>query len=209
VPFVITSLGHVGTMLLIVPASLAVVNLAQTVTGRWGLLFGTGSIALAAVSLAFLLAVSLLDAIGSLRSVQMLVGGTDWTRGVFIWGAFGCFTMAAFALADHALPRLLRRSWSGGLLPAAQLWLAFGGATLAGLALMGGGMAEGSLRAAGTAPDAIAAGVIAYRAIALLGVGMVALAALAFLVNLFLLYTAGEVVEYVVPGQPAAAAAGH
>ncbi len=48
-----------------------------------------------------------------------------------------------------------------------------------------------------------------YRAIAFLGFGLVALAGLAFLGNLFLMYTSGERIEYLVPGQPAAAAAGH
>jgi cytochrome c oxidase cbb3-type subunit I len=209
VPFAITSLGQVATILLLVPASLAVVNLAQTISGRWSLLFAPGSAAVAAVALAFLLAVSLLDAIGSLRSVHTLVGGTDWTRGLFVWATYGTFTLAAFGFADHALPRLLRRSFRGELLGAAAMWLAFGGATIAGVALMGGGMAEGSLRAAGAAPEAIGSGVMLYRSVALAGIGLVALAALAFLLNLFLMYTAGRPAEYVVPGAAAPASAGH
>ena len=209
IPFAITSLGNVATMLLLVPAALTVINLVQTMSGRWTLLFGAGTVAFAAVALAFLLASSLLDAIGSLRSVHVLVGGTDWERGAFVWAAFGAFTFAAFALADHALPRILRRAWSGGLLAGAELWLAFGGATIAGLALMGGGMAEGSLLAQGTAPEAIIEGLLVYRAAALLGFGMVALAGLAFGVNLFLMYTAGEPAEYAVSGPTAAATAGH
>jgi cytochrome c oxidase cbb3-type subunit 1 len=210
VPFAVTSLGNVATMLLLVPAALTVVNLVQTMRGRWTLLFGPGSVAFAAVSLAFLLASSLLEAIGSLRSVHDLVGGTDWLRGAFLWAAYGTFTFAAFALADHALPRILRRAWSGGVLSGAQLWLAFGGVTVAGLALMGGGMAEGSLLAQQTPPDAIGAVLLWYRATALLGFGMVALAGLALLVNLFLMYVAGKPVEYTVPGGTStAAAAGH
>jgi cytochrome c oxidase cbb3-type subunit I len=209
VPYALTSLGHVATMLLLVPAALTVINLVQTMRGRWALLFGAGSAAFAAIALAFLLAVSLLDAIAALRSVHVLVGATDWVRGAFLWSAYGAFSFAAFALADHALPRILRRTWSGGLLSTAQLWLAFGGVTIAGLALMGGGIAEGSLMAQGTAPDAIGAGLIVYRGAALLGVGMVALAGLAFVLNLFLMYTAGEPAEYAVPGTATAAATGH
>lgn len=210
VPFAITSLGNVATMLLLVPAALTVINLVQTISGRWTSLFGAGSVAFAAVSLAFLLAASLLDAIGSLRTVHELVGRTDWERGVFLWATYGAFTFAAFALAEHALPRILRRAWGGGFLPAAQLWLAFGGATLAGLALMGGGMAEGSLMAQGTPPDAVGGVLLIYRAVAFVGFGMVALAGLAFLINLFLMYTSGEPVEYAVPNAPAATAqAGH
>ena len=48
-----------------------------------------------------------------------------------------------------------------------------------------------------------------YRAVVFLGVGMVALAGLAFLTNLFLMYTSGEPADYAVPGQSAPAAAGH
>ena len=113
---------------------------------------------------------SLLDAIASLRIVQDFVGGTDWERGAWLWATYGTFTFAAFALADHAVPRILRRAWGGGFLPAAQLWLAFGGVTLAGLALMGGGMAEGSLRAQGTAPDAAMRRCSIYHAIAFAGI---------------------------------------
>jgi len=211
IPFAITSLGNVANMLLLVPAALTVVNLVQTMPGRWSLLFGSGSVAFAAVSIAFLLAVSLLDALGSLRTVQELVARTDWERGAFLWAAYGTFTFAAFAMAEHALPRILRRAWGGGFLSSAQLWLAFGGVTLAGLALMGGGMAEGSLRAGGAAPDATSAVLLVYRGIAFVGFGLVALAALAFVLNMFLMYTSAEPAEYIVPGaSPATApAAGH
>ena len=209
IPYVITSVGIVATMLLLVPASLAVVNLAQSMQGRWTLAFGAGTAAFALVSLAFLFGASLLEAIGALRAVNLLVGGTDWERGAFLWATYGTFSFAAFALAEHALPRILRRAWGGGFLSSAQLWLTFGGVTLAGLALMGGGMAEGALLAQGTALDAVGEQLVAYRAIAFLGFGMVALAGMAFLVNLFLMYTSGERADYAIPGQSAPAAAGH
>jgi cytochrome c oxidase cbb3-type subunit I len=208
VPFVFTTLGSVATILLLVPAALTLVNLVQSMEGRWTLLLGTGSLAFAAVSLAFLLGTSLLEAIGSLRAVDAAVGGTDWERGVFAWAAYGTFSFAAFALAEHAMPRLLRRSWGAGPLASAQLWLAFGGVNLTGLSLMGGGLAEGSLRAAGTAPDAMNAALVLYRVPAFLGILLVALGALAMLGNLFLMYTSGEPVEYAIPGQAAPAGAG-
>ena len=205
VPVVITTVGSVATMLLLVPAALAVVNLVQSMEGRWTLLFGTGVIGFAAVSLSFLLGASLLEAIGALRVIDARVGGTDWERGVFLWSAFGTYSFAAFALAEHALPRLLRRSWGGGALAGGLLWLTFGGATIAGLALMGGGMAEGTLRAAQAAPDQVAVALAPYRIAAFLGFGLVALGGLAMLANLFLMYTSGDPVEYVVPGQTATA----
>ncbi|HSK93626.1 MAG TPA: cbb3-type cytochrome c oxidase subunit I [Candidatus Angelobacter sp.] len=209
VPYFVTSAGAMATMLLLLPASLAAVNLSLTMNGRWSLLFGRGTAAFAAVSVAFLLGHTLLEAIGALRSVTVAVGPTDWSLGVFLWAAYGTVTLAALALADHAIPRVMRRSWSGGPLAGATLWLAFGGAALAGMALMFGGMAEGSLLAGGAAPDAIMAGTFWYRAVAFLGIGLSALAGFALLGTLFLAYTSGEPADYVVPGQAGAAAAGH
>jgi cytochrome c oxidase cbb3-type subunit I len=208
VPYLVTVVGEVATIALVVPAALAFGNLVGTLSGRWSVLFGSGAGALAAVSLAFLLGVSMLEAIGSLRDVRAFVGPTDWTVGVFIWSAFGAFSFAAFALIDHAAPRILKRAWGEGLGSAALLWLTFAGATIAGLVLMGAGFAEGSLLAAQAPPDQVRADLLVYRAIALVAFGLVALGGLAVLVNLFLLYTVADPVEYVLPGQPATAA-GH
>lgn len=209
VPVVVTTLGSVATMLLLVPASLAVVNLVQSMHGRWSGLFGRGPLAFAAVSATFLLATALLEGIGAIGTVQARVDGTEWERGVVLWAAFGAFGLAALGLSEHALPRILRRSWGPGPLSAATLWLVFGGATLAGLALMGGGLAESSFRAAGTAPQDIDAGLLWYRMVAFLGVGLVALAGVAAVANLFLMYTSAEPADYVLPGSSATAAAGH
>jgi cbb3-type cytochrome oxidase subunit 1 len=209
VPFFVTTLGEVATMLLIVPAGLAVGNLVATMQGRWSILFGRGAGAMAAVALAFLFGASLVEAIGALRDVRMLVAGTEWGTGAFIWAAYGTFTFAAFALAEHALPRILRRAWGGGLLSSAQLWLGFGGAALAGVALMGAGLAGGSMLAQPGAGPAEDPSLIVYRVFALAAFGLVALSGLAMLANLFLMYTRAEPIAYVVPGQPAAAGAGH
>jgi cbb3-type cytochrome oxidase subunit 1 len=208
VPYLVTTLGEVATMALLVPATLAVGNLVSTLSGRWNVLFGTGAGALAAVSLAFLLGTSLLEAIGALRDVDALVGDTLWSTGLFVWGAFGTFTFAAFALAEHALPRMLRRAWDGGPLAGAQMWLAFGGATIAGVALMGGGIAEGSLLVQQPDSEALRASLLPFVGAALAGFGLVALSGLAMLVNAFLMYTGAEPVAYAVPGQTAPAA-GH
>ncbi len=208
IPFFVTSAGIVATILLLVPAALAVTNLVQTMQGRWTLVLSPGTASFAVVGLAFLFAATLLEAIGVLRAVDGVLGRTDWTRGVLLWTLFGTFSFAAFAMAEHAIPRIMRRAWGGGFLSGAQLWLGFGGATLAGLALMGGGLAEGALLSQGTPPPDIASGVFAYRAAAFMGFGMVALAGATLVLNLFLMYTSGRRADYSVPGQ-AAAAAGH
>lgn len=208
IPFFITSAGGVATILLLVPAALAVTNLALTMRGRWTLVFGPGTASFAVVGLAFLLAATLLESIGALRAVDAFLGRTDWVRGVLLWTLFGTFSFAAFAMAEHAVPRIMRRTWGGGFLSGAQLWLAFGGVAIAGLALMGGGLAEGALLSQGTPPPDIASGVLGYRAVALGGFGMAALAGVALVVNVFLMYTSGRPADYTVPGQ-AAAATGH
>lgn len=209
IPFFVTTLGSVATMMLLVPAALAVVNLVQTMHGRWSVLFGVGTAAFASVALAFLIATSLLEAIGSIHAVQLYVARTDWELGLFAWAAYGAFSLIALALVEHGMPRILRRAWGGGFLSAAQLWLIFGGATIAGMALMGAGMAEASLLAQGTSPDALVQGLLMYRATAFIGFIMLALGGLALLINLFLLYTSGQRADYVAPGHSAAAPAGH
>jgi len=209
VPYFVTTLGSVATILLLVPASLAVVNLAQSMSGRWSAVFGRGALAFAAVSATFLLATALLEAIGSLASVQARVTGTEWERGAFLWAAYGAFSLAALGLMEHATPRILRRSWGPGVLTSATLWLVFGGAAIGGVGLLGAGLAEGSLLAAGTAAEEIAAALLPYRVAGFLGFGLVALGGLSTLLNLFLIYTSGEPADYTVPGQAATAAAGH
>lgn len=209
IPFAVTTVGVMATMLLLVPAALATVNLVQTIGARASLLFGTGPAAFAAVALTFLLAVALLEGIGSLRSVDGLVAGTEWRRGLLVWAWYGAFGLAAIGFMEHALPRLLRRTWGGGLLSAAQLWAVFGGAAIGGLALMGAGLAEGSLRAQAAAPEDVTAGIVIYLAVAFLGLGLAALGGLAALINLFLAYTSASPAEYTVPGQAAPASAGH
>jgi cytochrome c oxidase cbb3-type subunit 1 len=209
VPAFLTTLGSVGTILLLVPASLAVVNLAQSMSGRWTAVFGRGALAFAAVSVAFLMATSLLEAIGALASVRAGVAGTEWERGVFLWAAFGAFGLAGLGLIEYATPRALRRSWGSGALASATLWLVFGGAAIAGVGLIGAGLAEGSLLAAGTAADEIDAALLPYRVLGFLGFGLVTVGSLTTVANLFLMYTSGQPAEYAVPGGPATAAAGH
>lgn len=208
IPYFVTSFGEVATMLLFVPAALAAGNLVATMQGRWTVLFGRGAGAMAVVAIAFLLGTSLVEAIGALRDVQTHVRGTEWPTGAFMWAAYGTFTFAAFAMAEHALPRVLRRAWGGGMLSSAQLWLGFAGATLAGLALMGAGLAGGSAAGAGGAGSDDSS-LIVFHGMALAGFGLVALAGLATLANLFLMYTSARPAAYVAPGQPAPAGAGH
>jgi cbb3-type cytochrome oxidase subunit 1 len=146
--------------------------------------------------MAFLLGSSLLEAIGALRSVQALVRGTEWGMGVWLLGMLGSATFALFALVDHAAPRVLRRDWRGGISVDAQLWSTLLGAALAGFALIGGGIAHGSLLAEAAAAEEIDATLSWFRMAAAAGLGLVALGGLAGLVSLFLMYTTARRAEY-------------
>jgi cbb3-type cytochrome oxidase subunit 1 len=209
VPFAITQLGNVATFLLVLPAFLVVANLLQTMTGRWTLILSPGTIPFAFVALVFLVATSMLEAIGALGSVRALVGGTQWVVGVRLFALLGTTTLAFLALADHAFPRLLRRDWSGTLLAEATLWATFSGAALAGLALIAGGIAQGSLLLDGATAEAIGNTLFWFRLALGAGLGLVALAALTATLNVFLMYTGARRADYVVIGEAAVAPVGH
>ena len=209
VPFAITQIGNVATFMLVLPAFLVVANLLLSLSGRWTLLLSPGTVPFALVALTFLIAASLLEAIGSLGSVRALVGSTEWGAGVRLFGLLGTVTLAFLALGDHAFPRLLRRDWGGTLLAEATLWAAFAGAALAGLALITGGVAHGSLLAQGGSPAEIEGFVFWFRLVLGAGIGLSALAAAVVALNVFLMYTSGRPAEYAVLGDALPAAAGH
>jgi len=205
VPYVITTLGNAGTMLLVAPVFLAVAALALTIHGRWTTILSTGTAAYAAIAMAFLLGTALLEAIGALRSVQGLVGGTEWPMGVWLFATLGSATFALFAVVDHAAPRVLRRDWGGTWVSDIQLWATLVGAAVAGLALMAGGIAHGSLIAQAAAADEIQSTMTWFWLMAGAGLGLAALGGLAGLVYLFLMYTTARRAEYAVAaGSPAA-----
>lgn len=203
VPYVITTIGNTGTILLVAPIVLAVANLAMTIQGRWALALTPGAVGFALTAMAFLVATALLEAIGALRSVQALVRGTEWVTGVWIFGALGSSTFALFAGLDHAAPRVLRRDWRGSPLTDLQLWATFAGVATAGLALIAGGLAHGSLRTEGAPPEEIAATLMWFWGAAGAGLGLAALGGLAAVVNLFLMYTTAHPAE--IAASPAAA----
>ena len=206
VPFAITQIGNVATFLLVLPAFFVVANLLLSLSGRWTLVLSPGTVPFALVALTFLVAAALLEAIGSLGSVRHLVGSTEWGTGVRLFGLLGTATLAFLALADHAFPRLLRRDWGGTLLAEVTLWAAFAGAALAGLALILGGVAHGSLLAQGAPPEEVDGLVFWFRLVLGAGIGLSALAAAVVALNVFLMYTSGRRAEYVVGDAVAAPA---
>lgn len=208
VPYAVTQLGNVATLLLVVPAFLVVANLLQTMTGRWTLALSPGTIQFALAALTFLVAATMLDAIGALASVRTLVGATDWGVGVRLFAFLGTATLAFLALADHAFPRLLRRDWGGNLVTEATLWAGFVGTAVSGLALVAGGIVHGSLLRDGASAGQITGLLFWFRLVLGAGLGLVALAALLAVLNVFLMYTSARRAEYTVIGEAAAAPAG-
>ncbi|HSF03656.1 MAG TPA: cbb3-type cytochrome c oxidase subunit I, partial [Solirubrobacterales bacterium] len=209
VPFAITQIGNAATFLLVLPAFLLVANLLLSLSGRWTLLLSPGTVPFALVALTFLVATSLLEAIGSLGSVHALVGRTGWGVGVQLFALLGTATLSFLALADHAFPRILRRDWGGTLLAEATLWAAFTGAALAGLALIAGGVAHGSLLAQGAPADEVSGLLLWFRLVLGAGLGLSALAAAIVALNVFLMYTSGRRADYAILGDAVAASSAH
>jgi cytochrome c oxidase cbb3-type subunit I len=196
VPYFITLVGNVGTMLLMAPVFLALAALGMTLHGRWSLMLSSGAVSLAVVSMAFLLGATLLDAIGALRSVQGLVRGTEWAAGASLLGTLGAATFAFYAFSEHAAPRMLRRDWAGTPLSDGQQWATLTGTTMAGLALIGAGIAHGALMAQGTPGDQVNGTLIWFRLVAAGGLGLVSLGGLCLVGTLFLMYTSARRAEY-------------
>jgi cbb3-type cytochrome oxidase subunit 1 len=196
VPFVITQLGNAGTILLVAPVFLAVAALGLTLHGRWSLMLGAGTVAFCVISLAFLVGSALLDAIGALHSVQTLVHGTEWMVGASLFGTLGAATFAFFAFADHAAPRMFRRDWTDTPITDAQQWATLAGTAMAGLALMGAGIAHGSLMAQGAPGDQLNGTLLWFRLVAGGGLGLVALGGVCLVGTLFLMYTTARRAEY-------------
>jgi cbb3-type cytochrome oxidase subunit 1 len=196
VPFVVTTLGNAGTILLVAPVFLVVAALAMSMHGRWAMALTPGTLALCLVAMTFLVASSLLEAIGVLRSVQELVRGTEWQAGASLFGTLGAATFAFLALADHAAPRMFRRDWKGSLLDDGQLWATFAGAAMAGLALLGAGIVHGSLMLDGEAPEAIGGTLLWFRLVAAGGLGLASLGGVCLVLSLFLMYTTARRADY-------------
>lgn len=210
VPYVITTIGTVGAILLVAHAFLVAANLFGTLSGRWTLAFGRGAVPFALVSVAFILGTSVLQGIGALRSVQVLTGPTVWSVGALVVTGLGAYTFAYLAFADFAMPRLLRRAWRPGLLNGLLLWATMGGAILGGLALMFGGIAQGSLITQAADAETITGTLMPFMIVATLGLGLAALGGVLLLTILFLMFTSGRYADHAVPaGVTAATAAGH
>lgn len=207
VPYLLTTLGSVGAMLLVLPAFLVTANLLLTLRGRWSLLLRFGGLSMSLIALAFLVMATIIQAIGGLRSVIAYTGATEWPIGALVYAGLGTYTFAFLALAAHAFPRLLRRAWGYRLLTDAAQWLTFAGVAVAGAALMFSGIAHGSLLAQSASPDVISSTLLWYRLGAVAGMGLLALGAVAFLLDLFLMYTAGEPAVHVTTAPPPDAAA--
>jgi len=199
VPFALTTLGIVATMLLVVPAFLAAANLLLTLRGRFTLALGAGTIAFAVLSLTFLVAQSVLEAIGALRPTRAFLGGTDWYLGALLLSALGTATFAHFALVDHALTRLLRRSWRGGMLVVAQMWAVFVGVALAAPAVMLGALGHGGMLIERATPEEIDGVLVWFRLVATGGLGLASLGAMALVLNVFLMYTRGRPAIHAAP----------
>ncbi len=177
VPYALVSFGNAAAIMLLLPATAIIGNLAMTLRGRWSLVLSPGPAALAVASLVFLGGSVLLLGIGSLREVQEAVARTEWPFGVAAFGLGGAATIGLLAIGEHAWPRMLHRAHRGGLLAYAVTWSAVGGAAMAGTALIAAGLFHVGLVADGMTPAEIKAALLPIHLVAWAGLGLIGLAA--------------------------------
>jgi cbb3-type cytochrome oxidase subunit 1 len=209
-PYALVSLGNAATIMLLLPATAIIANLAMTFRGRWSLALSPGPAAMAVTSLVFLGGSVLLLGIGSLREVQEAVARTEWPAGVAAFALLGGATTGLLALGEHAWPRLLHRSYRGGLLAYAVTWSALGGAAIAGSALIAAGLFHVEMAGDGMTAAEIRSALLPTYLIAWAGLGLTTLAAAGHATGAYLLAAHGRPVHATTPGTaPAAASAGH
>jgi cytochrome c oxidase cbb3-type subunit 1 len=209
-PYALVSAGNTATMLLLLPATAVIANLAMTFRGRWSLALSPGPAALAVTALVFLGGSVALLGIGSLREVQAAVARTEWPVGVAAFGLLGAATTGLLAVGEHAWPRLLQRSHHGGLLAYAITWSALGGAAVAGTALIAAGLFHVELAGDGMSAAEIRTQLLPIHLVAWAGLLLSGLAAAGHAAGAYLLAAHGRPVHTTLPGAaPAAASAGH
>jgi cytochrome c oxidase cbb3-type subunit 1 len=210
VPYVLVSAGNAATVMLLLPAAAIIGNLSMTTRGRWQLALSPGPMALAVASLAFLGGSVVLAGVGSLRAVQSAVALTEWPFGLAAFALGGAASIGLLAVGEHAWPRMLRRSHSGGLLAYVVTWAALAGASLAGIALIAAGLFHVGMVADGMLPEEITTNLLVIHLVAWAGMGLLGLAGAGHLLSAYLLAAHGRPVRTVTAGAaPVAAAAGH
>ncbi|MGH2489222.1 MAG: cbb3-type cytochrome c oxidase subunit I, partial [Candidatus Limnocylindria bacterium] len=210
VPYALVSAGNAATVMLLLPAAAIFGNLSMTTRGRWQLALSPGPMALALASLAFLGGSVVLAGVGSLRTVQSAVAPTEWPFGLAAFALGGAASVGLLAVGEHAWPRMLHRSHTGGLLAYVVTWAALAGATLAGVALVAAGLFHVGMVADGMLPEEISANLLPIHLVAWAGMGLLGLAGAGHALGAYLLAAHGRPVRTVTPGAaPVAAAAGH
>jgi cbb3-type cytochrome oxidase subunit 1 len=210
VPYALVSAGNAATLMLLVPAVAIIGNLSMTLRGRWFLVLSPGPMALAVICLTFLGGSVLLAGVESLRAVQTAVSRTEWPFGLAAFALGGAVTIGLLAVAEHAWPRMLHRSHTGGLLAYAVTWAALGGAAVAGVALIAAGLFHVGMVVDGMPPAEISANLLPIHLVAWAGMGLLGLAGAGHALGAYLLAAHGRPVRTTPPGTaPIAAPAGH
>jgi len=210
VPYALVSAGNAATLMLLVPAVAIIGNLSMTLRGRWFLILSPGPMALAVTSLTFFGGSVLLAGVESLRAVQTAVARTEWPFGLAAFALGGAVTIGLLAVGEHAWPRMLHRSHTGGLLAYAITWAALGGAAVAGVALIAAGLFHVGMVADGMPPDEISASLLPIHLVAWAGMGLLGLAGAGHALGAYLVAAHGRPVRTTMPGTaPVPAPAGH
>lgn len=102
-----------------------------------------------ALAMGFYLMNCVQGAVQSIRAVNDLTHGSQWTIGHAHLALFGWISIGVFALIYHLIPALTKRDIPNEMAATTQLWLSAAGLVLMWVALSIGGLVQGSILQSG------------------------------------------------------------
>lgn len=136
-----------------------------------------------ALAMAFYFLNCVQGALQSIRAVNDIVHGTQWTIGHAHLALFGWISVGVFAILYFILPQLAKRSVYSEGVASAQLWLSAVGLLLIWVALGIGGLVQGSILASGQGFYAAREALQPYFFVRIVGGLCIGAAAVLFLYN--------------------------
>lgn len=158
VPDWLETIGVMFSMALLLPVATIVVDVMGALRGRRSEVAAKDrySLNLLYVGLAFFAALPVLNLASALRASGGIVGFTDWVYGVELLAILGAFSAWLFAYVFHVAPPMVTpdavrvQRWHG--------WLTALGLTVAGFAMLVGGLVSGLTWAGGGTAGIVAVG---------------------------------------------------
>ncbi len=196
------SIGAVFALGMIIPAVAVLANLVGTMSGKWDMLRTHADVRFAIVGSLAAVFVALVAGTQGFRSVSAVIGLTTFVSGTQLASVWGVGTLFACAFGYHAIPRTAGRLTFSPPLARTQLRLLLTGVVLASGALWAAGLASGytwvsaaysgTSAIAGDGFSATADAVGGLYSLGLLGMLVMAAAALLYAYNVWRTFTSGQ-----------------